>query len=34
VRDETFPKTGKIGLWNEADAQNLFDELQVTTAKR
>jgi hypothetical protein len=27
VKDDTFPKAGKIGLWTKADAQTAFDGL-------
>ncbi|HEY7427954.1 MAG TPA: family 16 glycoside hydrolase [Gemmataceae bacterium] len=30
VKDDTFPKAGKIGLWTKADAQTYFDDLRVT----
>lgn len=29
VKDATFPKAGKVGLWSKADAQTHFDELVV-----
>ncbi len=29
VKDDTFKKTGKIGLWTKADAVSYFDDLQV-----
>jgi hypothetical protein len=29
VKDDTFPKAGKIGLWSKADAQTSFAELKV-----
>ena len=29
VKDDTFPKAGKVGLWTKADAQTYFDELKV-----
>jgi len=29
VKDDTFPKAGKIGLWTKADAQTAFAELKV-----
>ncbi|HEY7307968.1 MAG TPA: family 16 glycoside hydrolase [Gemmataceae bacterium] len=29
VKDDTFAKAGKIGLWTKADAQTYFDDLQV-----
>ena len=33
VRDETFPKAGKIGLWTKADAVTYFDDFQVISIK-
>jgi hypothetical protein len=30
VEDETFPGSGKIGLWTKADAVSYFDNLEVT----
>ncbi len=33
VRDETFPKAGKIGLWTKADAVTYFDDFQVISTK-
>jgi hypothetical protein len=27
--DETFTKTGRVGLWSKADAQTYFDQFQV-----
>jgi len=33
VRDETFTKAGKIGLWTKADAVSYFDDLQVISIK-
>jgi hypothetical protein len=29
VKDDTFTKAGKVGLWTKADAQTYFDDLQV-----
>jgi predicted DNA-binding transcriptional regulator AlpA len=29
VKDDTFPKPGKIGLWTKSDAQTYFDDLRV-----
>ena len=29
VKDDTFAKAGRIGLWTKADAQTYFDDLQV-----
>lgn len=29
VKDDTFTKAGKIGLWTKADAQTYFDDLRV-----
>jgi hypothetical protein len=29
VKDDTFSKAGKIGLWTKADAQTYFDDLKV-----
>jgi hypothetical protein len=29
VKDATFPKAGKIGLWSKADAQSQFDDLAL-----
>jgi hypothetical protein len=29
--DNTFPNTGKIGLWTKADAVTYFDDLKITT---
>lgn len=34
VKDKTFPKAGKLGLWTKADAQTHFDDLRVTTMDR
>ncbi len=31
--DNTFRKTGKIGLWTKADAQTYFDDLTIHTDK-
>ena len=33
VKDDTFPKAGKIGLWTKADAQTSFAELKAAEAK-
>lgn len=33
VRDETFPRSGKIGLWTKADAVSYFDDFQVISIK-
>jgi hypothetical protein len=30
VKDDTFPKAGKIGLWSKADAQTHFADLRAT----
>jgi hypothetical protein len=32
VKDETFTKAGKVGLWTKADAQTHFDEFTVKEA--
>jgi hypothetical protein len=29
VKDDTFAKAGKVGLWTKADAQTYFDDLKV-----
>lgn len=29
VKDNTFPESGKVGLWTKADAQTQFDDLMV-----
>ena len=29
VKDDTFTKEGKVGLWTKADAQTSFDNFQV-----
>ena len=29
VKDDTFAKAGKVGLWTKADAQTSFDKVQV-----
>jgi hypothetical protein len=29
VKDDTFQKAGKVGLWTKADAQARFDEVRV-----
>ena len=31
--DNSFPNTGKIGLWTKADAVTFFDDLQVSSLK-
>jgi hypothetical protein len=33
VKDATFPKAGKIGLWTKADAQTSFADLKAEDAK-
>ena len=33
VKDETFTKAGKIGLWTKADAVTYFDDFRVTSLK-
>lgn len=33
VKDDTFTKAGKVGLWTQADAQTSFDSFQVKEAK-
>jgi 3-keto-disaccharide hydrolase len=33
VKDDTFTKPGKVGLWTKADAQTYFDDFQVQPAK-
>jgi hypothetical protein len=30
VKDSTFTKAGKVGLWSKADAQTRFDDFKVT----
>ena len=30
IKDDTFQKAGKIGLWTKADAQTRFDDLKVS----
>jgi hypothetical protein len=30
VKDDTFPKAGKVGLWTKADAQTRFDDLKIS----
>ncbi|MFL5244185.1 MAG: family 16 glycoside hydrolase [Gemmataceae bacterium] len=30
VKDGTFPKAGKVGLWTKADAQTYFDQFRMT----
>jgi hypothetical protein len=34
VRDETFAKAGRIGLWTKADARTRFDNLRVGAPRR
>jgi len=34
VKDDTFTKPGKVGLWTKADAQTSFDNFQVTDLAR
>jgi len=34
VKDKTFAKAGKIGLWTKADAQTRFDDLRVSAVNR
>ena len=29
VKDDAFPKAGKVGLWSKSDAQTYFDNLKV-----
>ena len=29
VKDDTFAKAGKVGLWTKADAQTYFDDIQI-----
>lgn len=33
VRDGTFTKRGKVGLWTKADAQSHFDDFRVSGPK-
>ena len=33
VKDDTFTKAGKVGLWTKADAQTSFDKFQVKEVK-
>jgi hypothetical protein len=33
VKDDTFPKTGKVGLWSKSDAQTHFDDFKVIGAE-
>jgi hypothetical protein len=33
VKDDTFAKPGKVGLWTKADAQTRFDQLTVQVGK-
>lgn len=33
VKDDTFPNTGKIGLWTKADAVSYFDDFHVIRIK-
>jgi hypothetical protein len=30
VKDDTFAKAGKVGLWTKADAQTRFDDLKIS----
>jgi hypothetical protein len=30
VKDDTFTKAGKVGLWTKADAQTRFDDLKIS----
>jgi hypothetical protein len=30
VKDDTFPKPGKVGLWTKSDAQTYFDDFRVS----
>jgi hypothetical protein len=30
VKDSTFTKAGKVGLWSKSDAQTYFDDFKVT----
>jgi hypothetical protein len=30
VKDDTFPKAGKVGLWTKSDAQTRFDDLKIS----
>jgi len=34
VRDDTFTKAGKVGLWTKADAQTYFDALEIRELKQ
>ncbi len=34
VRDDTFTKPGKVGLWTKADAQTYFDALEIRELKQ
>ena len=33
ISDETFQKSGNIGLWTKADAVTYFDDLQLAIKK-
>jgi len=33
VKDNTFPKAGKVGLWTKADAVTYFDDFEVISIK-
>lgn len=33
VKDETFAKAGKVGLWTKADAQTRFDRFEIKPVK-
>jgi hypothetical protein len=33
VKDDTFTKAGKVGLWTKADAQTSFDQFAIKSAK-
>jgi hypothetical protein len=33
VKDKTFAKPGKVGVWTKADAQTYFDDFQAAPAK-
>jgi hypothetical protein len=33
VKDDTFTKAGKVGLWTKADAQTYFDDFQASETK-
>ena len=34
AEDSTFTDPGKIGLWSKADAQSLFDDLEVVGSEQ